>query len=92
MVLDTVKRGEDDEDVNSGELPRSMGRSVIIRVYDALGGRGKGIIETTFFWSVSKFSRRIFLEGDGEEVPIKGGRYKVDLSPFQVATYRLVLS
>jgi alpha-mannosidase len=53
LVLDTVKRGEDDEDVNSGELPRSMGRSVIIRVYDALGGRGKGIIETTFFFGLS---------------------------------------
>jgi hypothetical protein len=44
--------------VSSGELPKRMGRGVIIRVYDALGGHGKGIIETT--WSFSKFSRRIF--------------------------------
>ena len=42
LVHDTVKRGENDEDVSSGELPKRMGTSVIIRVYDALGGRGRG--------------------------------------------------
>jgi alpha-mannosidase len=51
---------------------------------------GEEIIETT--WSVSKVFKTNLLEDDGEEVPIKGGRFKVDLSPFQVATYRLVLS
>jgi hypothetical protein len=70
LVHDTVKRGENDEDVSSRELPKRMGRSVIIRVYDALGGRGKGIIETT--WSVSKVFKTNLLEDDGEEVPIKG--------------------
>jgi alpha-mannosidase len=90
LVLDTVKRGEDDEDVSLGELPKRKGRSVIIRVYDALGGRGKGTIETT--WSVSKVFKTNLLEDDGEEVPVKDGRFEVELGPFQVATYRLVLS
>jgi alpha-mannosidase len=74
LVLDTVKRGEDDEDVSLGELPKRNGRSVIIRIYDALGGRGRGVVETT--WSISKVFKTNIL----------------DLGPFQVATYRLVLA
>ena len=52
LVLDTVKRGEDDEDVSLGDLPKRKGRSVIIRIYDALGGRGRGTIETK--WKLSR--------------------------------------
>jgi len=90
LVLDTVKRGEDDEDVSTDELPRREGRSVVIRVYDALGGRGRGVVETT--WSVSKVFKANLLEDDGEEVPFKDGKFEVDLGPFQVATYRLILA
>jgi alpha-mannosidase len=90
LVLDTVKRGEDDEDVSLGELPKRTGRSVIIRIYDALGGRGRGVVETT--WSISKVFKTNILEDDGEEVPFKDGKFEVDLGPFQVATYRLVLA
>jgi alpha-mannosidase len=90
LVLDTVKRGEDDEDVSVRELPTRKGRSVIIRVYDALGGRGRGAVETT--WSISKVFKTNILEDDGEEVPFKDGKFEVDLGPFQVATYRLILA
>ncbi|PMD32478.1 glycoside hydrolase family 38 protein [Hyaloscypha variabilis F] len=90
LVLDTVKRGEDDGDMSTDELPRREGRSVVIRVYDALGGRGRGVVETT--WSVSKVFKTNLLEDDGEEVPFGDGRFEVDLGPFQVATYRLVLA
>jgi alpha-mannosidase len=45
LVLDTVKRGEDDEDVARGELPKRKGRSVILRIYDSLGGASQGTIE-----------------------------------------------
>jgi alpha-mannosidase len=44
LVLDTIKRGEDDEDVSRGELPVKKGKSVILRVYDALGGKSKGVV------------------------------------------------
>jgi alpha-mannosidase len=90
LVLDTVKRGEDDKDVSLGELPKKKGRSVIIRIYDALGGRGRGTVETT--WSVSNVFKTNLLEDDGEEVLVKDGKFEVDLGPFQVATYRLVLA
>lgn len=46
LVLDTVKRGEDDEDVSRGDLPKRAGRSVILRIYDSLGGTSRGTIET----------------------------------------------
>ena len=44
LVLDTIKRGEDDEDVSRGELPVKKGRGVICRVYDSLGGKSKGVL------------------------------------------------
>ena len=90
LVLDTVKRAEDDEDVSVGDLPKRQGRSVIIRVYDALGGRGRGSIETT--WPVSKVFKTNLLEDDGDEVLFNNGKFEVELGPFQVCTYRLVLA
>jgi alpha-mannosidase len=90
LILDTVKRGEDDEDVTTDNLPKKVGRSVIVRVYDALGGRGRGIVETT--WAVGKVFKTNLLEDDGDEVLFKDGKFEVDLGTFQVATYRLVLA
>jgi alpha-mannosidase len=90
LVLDTIKRGEDDEDVSTGELPTRKGRSVIIRIYDSLGGRSRGTVQT--IWKVSKVVRTNLLEDDEEEVPVDEGVFKVDLGPFQVCTYRLCLA
>jgi alpha-mannosidase len=91
LILDTVKRGEDDEDVSlDGLLPRRAGRSVIIRVYDSLGGRGRGTIETV--WPLSKVFKTNLLEDDEFEVPVKDGKFELELGPFQLATYRLLLS
>ena len=90
LVLDTVKRGEDDADISLSELPKRQGKSVIVRVYDALGGRGRGTIETT--WLLSKVYQTNLLEDDGEEVLFHDGKFEVDLGPFQLCTYRLVLA
>jgi alpha-mannosidase len=89
LVLDTVKRGEDDEDVSRGELSKRKGQSVVLRIYDSLGGKSKGIIETTL--DVKKVTRTNILEDDGESVEIKDGKIKIELRPFEVATYRLQL-
>ncbi|KAF2754139.1 alpha-mannosidase [Pseudovirgaria hyperparasitica] len=91
LVLDTIKRGEDDDDVSRGELPKRSGRSIILRVYDAMGGRSKGRLE----WGtvpVKKIYRTNVLEDDGEELNIeKEGHAKIELRAFEVATYRLQL-
>lgn len=89
LVLDTVKRGEDDEDVSRGELPTRKGRSVILRIYDSLGGTSKGTIETSF--DVKKVWKTNILEDDGEEVKFEKGKIDITLKPFEVATFRLQL-
>lgn len=90
LVLDTIKRGEDDEDISTGELPMRKGRSVILRVYDSLGGRSRGTVQT--IWKVSKVFKTNLLEDDDEEVRVEEGAFNVDLGPFQVGTYRLCLA
>ncbi|AEO53968.1 glycoside hydrolase family 38 protein [Thermothelomyces thermophilus ATCC 42464] len=91
LVLDTVKRGEDDEDVSRGELPVKKGRSVILRIYDSLGGRARGTVATT--WDVAKVYKVNLLEDELEEVVLaEGGRFAVDLRPFEVASYKLQLA
>jgi len=89
LVLDTVKRGEDDEDVSRGELARRKGKSVILRIYDSLGGTSKGTIETTL--DVKKVWKTNVLEDDEEALTIEKGKVDITLRPFEVATYRLQL-
>ncbi|KAH6650184.1 glycosyl hydrolases family 38 N-terminal domain-containing protein [Chaetomium tenue] len=90
LVIDTVKRGEDDEDVSRGELPVKEGRSVIVRLYDSLGGRARGTVVTT--WDVTRVTKVNLLEDELEEVVFEGGKFAVDLRPFEVATYKLQLA
>ncbi|RFU32019.1 hypothetical protein B7463_g4293, partial [Scytalidium lignicola] len=89
LVLETIKRGEDDEDVSRGEFTRRKGKSVILRVYDSLGGMSKGTIETTL--DVKRVWKTNVLEDDLEELPFEGGKVDIILRPFEVATYRLQL-
>jgi alpha-mannosidase len=87
LILDTVKRGEDDSDVSRGELPKRKGQSVILRIYDSLGGTSKGSIETTL--DVSKVWKTNALEDDLEQLEIVKGKIDIVLRPFEVATFRL---
>jgi alpha-mannosidase len=89
LVIDTVKRGEDDEDVSRGELLKRKGKSVILRIYDSLGGTSKGTIETTL--DVKKAWKTNILEDDEEEMEVEQGKVDITLRPFEVATFRLQL-
>lgn len=89
LILDTVKRGEDDEDVSRGELPKRKGKSIILRIFDSLGGASKGTIETGY--DVKKAWKTNVLEDDLEEIQIRDGKVNIALRPFEVATYRLQL-
>ncbi|RWA11413.1 hypothetical protein EKO27_g3703 [Xylaria grammica] len=90
LVLDCVKRGEDDEDIShDSNIPRRKGQSVIIRVYDSLGGLSSGTITTT--WNVKKVYKTNALEDDGGQIEIKDGKFPITLRAFEVATYRLQL-
>lgn len=95
LIIDTIKRGEDDEDVSRGELPVKQDHSVILRIYDALGGQSKGVL----MWGelgVKKAVRTNALEdeeGDLDAVSTQGGGMGVKLSvrAFEIVTVKLVL-
>ena len=89
LILDTIKRGEDDEDVSRGELPKRKGRSIIVRVYESLGGKARGTIKTSL--PVKKVCRTNILEDDEGELQIKNREVAIELRSFEVATYRLQL-
>ena len=99
IILDAVKRGEDDEDVSRGELAKRSGQSVILRMYESLGGKARGTIHTTL--PVKKVWKANVLEDNGAEFPIvqnhgestiKGQKsVDIELRPFEVATFRLQL-
>lgn len=90
LILDTVKRGHDDEDVSLRQgLAVKPGKSVIIRVYESLGGHSRGSIETTL--DVKKVSKTNILEDELEDVHGKNGKFAIKLRPFEVATFKLQL-
>ena len=90
MVLDTLKRAEDDEDVSRGELPARKGRSVVCRVYDALGGKARAVLDTGGA-SVQRVWKCNLLEDDLEELRLKDGAVEIELQRFEVASYRFLL-
>ncbi|KAB8606269.1 hypothetical protein FH972_025898 [Carpinus fangiana] len=91
VVIDTVKRGEDDEDVSTegaGGIPIRKGRSIIVRLYDSLGGKCRARLHFGEL-PVKKVVKCNVLEDDGEEVGIKDGGVVVQLRAFEVLTLRL---
>ena len=92
LILDCVKRGEDDEDVSRGELPKRKSRSIILRVYESLGGTSRGSFHVDDrLIKVKKVFKTNILEDDETELTIKNGVVEIELRPFEVATYRLQL-
>ncbi|OAA67914.1 alpha-mannosidase [Niveomyces insectorum RCEF 264] len=108
LVLDTVKRAEDDADVRSATADDADGphlptprktRSIVLRIYDSLGGRARGAVQIdTQTWPVARVFKTNLLEDDLEAVAFHAGagedgrgKFFIDLRAFEVATYRLEL-
>ena len=91
LVLDTIKRGEDDEDVSRGELPIRKGRSIIIRIYESLGGRARGFVRLGSVLGVKRVFRTNVLEDDEGELNLADEEFKIELGAFEVGTWRLQL-
>lgn len=90
LILDCIKRGEDDEDVSRGELAQREGQSIILRIYESMGGKSRGTIETSL--PVKKITKCNVLEDDGEECKTYGKvKCDIELRAFEVATFRLQL-
>ena len=90
LILDCIKRGEDDEDVSRGEFAKRKGQSIILRIYECMGGKSRGTIETSL--PVKKITKCNVLEDDGEECRTYGKlKCDIELRAFEVATFRLQL-
>ena len=98
LVLDTIKRAEDDEDVSRHDLPVKSGHSVILRIYDALGGKSKGVLT----WGALKVKKVVKCnaledeEGVFEVQDVQGGDGKekgvvVGVRAFEIVTLKVVL-
>jgi len=90
LVVDTVKRGEDDEDVSNGDMPAKKGRHVVVRVFDSLGGLSRGTIQFGPI-SVKKAWKCNVLEDNLEEMKIGKEGLAIELRAFEVASYKLLL-
>lgn len=93
LILDAVKRGEDDEDVSQDNLPRRPGKSIILRIYESLGGKSRGTIRTKF--PVKEVWKCNVLEDNETSLPLNQKSDSIDvnieLRAYEVATYRLQL-
>lgn len=89
LILDTIKRGEDDEDVSLADSERRKGQSIILRVFESLGGHASGTIKTTL--PVANVWKCNILEDDEEPLEIQDGNIRIALRAFEVATFRLQL-
>ena len=89
VILDGMKRGEDDEDVSQGTLKKRTGQSIILRVFESLGGQAHGAIRAKL--QVKEVWKCNVLEDDQELLTFQNGEVKFTLRSFEVATFRLQL-
>lgn len=95
IIMDTIKRAEDDTDVVVGKkLHPRVGKSIIIRLYEAYGGHATDILSTTL--KVKQAFASNILEDDIEVLPIEYTNFgtteiSLSLKPFQVYTLRFQL-
>lgn len=97
LVLNTVKRFEDDEDVSRKILPIRGARnskSVIVRVYESMGGMARGCLVSKY--PIAKVFKCNSLEDDLEQMDILSSiehdSVPIELKGFEVATYRIELA
>ncbi|PGH15631.1 hypothetical protein AJ79_02224 [Helicocarpus griseus UAMH5409] len=93
LILDAIKRGEDDEDISRGDFKARAGRSIILRIYESLGGKSRGTIKTKL--PVKQVWKCNLLEDDVEQLTTvqsdDSAKVDIELRAFEVATYRLQL-
>ena len=76
LVIDTVKKAEDDD-------------SLVIRLYEAMGRRGRGTLR--FGAPVVAASECNLIEDGEEPVPHNGATIDVDYLPYEVRTFKVTL-
>jgi alpha-mannosidase len=92
LIIDTVKRAEDDEDVSTGDLPTREGRNIVVRIFDSLGGKSTG----TLTWGDLPVKKAVvvnLLEDDLHKLDFTsdGKGVQIVVRAFEVLTVRLQL-
>ncbi len=77
VVIEAVKIAED-------------GDSLIVRLYEAHGGRGPAVLRTSLPFASARDCN--LLEEDGDAVEIRDGEIRMDLRPFEIRTLKFPLS
>ncbi len=79
LILDAIKRGEDDEDVSLSDSESRKGQSIILRIFlESLGGHANGTIKTTL--PVTKVWKCNILEDDEEQLEIQDWEVNIALT------------
>ncbi|KAJ3051806.1 Glycoside hydrolase, 38 vacuolar alpha mannosidase [Rhizophlyctis rosea] len=80
LVLDTVKVAEDSAD----------GKQIVLRFYEAYGGRGVARVDTALNIKSAVISN--IMEDDKDDVEVKDGGFSIGFGPFKVITVKLYLA
>jgi alpha-mannosidase len=75
VIVEAIKRAEDSD-------------AVIMRLYEAWGGRCRTRLSTSF--AVSRAYLCDLLERERDEVPVRSGQLELELTPFKVLTLKLI--
>ncbi len=84
IILDTIKRAEP----KYGETKENS-KSVILRLYEAVGSKAHGTICTAF--QIHAAYRTDLLETNIEQIPINESSVQISLRPFEIYTVKLEL-
>ncbi|CCE63924.1 hypothetical protein TPHA_0G00880 [Tetrapisispora phaffii CBS 4417] len=94
VVLSNIKRGEDDVDINSNyAIGQHEKRSMIVRVYESLGGDSSVVLKTSL--PIKKVVKVDNLENEIEVVTFTSNsktstaEIPINLNAFEVASYKL---
>lgn len=93
LILSNIKRAENDYDVNTYKNIESYARgkkSIIVRVYESLGGSSRGKLRFKDL-AVDKVYKTDAMEEDQEELDLTDNSVAIRLRGFEIATYRVLL-
>jgi alpha-mannosidase len=88
VILDTVKRGEDDKEFGTYKS-NGAEKTVVLRLYEAVGGLGRANVKTKF--PVKSAYKANILEDKIRDLPVVDNQVLVTLRAFEVLTLVLVL-
>lgn len=88
VILDAVKRGEDDKEFGTYK-PNGAKKTVVFRLYEAVGGLGRATVKTKFPFKSAYMAN--ILEDKIHDLPVADNQVQVTLRAFEVLTLILVL-